>query len=172
MTDIPIDYLQIKLQENIPLSDDEIKHIDKQRREFFKNTPGILFACTLLIMAIAYYFLQNEFSNSQYYGYILFASAGFALFGFSYLIIWLTFRNFKTNWEKDITNGKNKLSSVIINRHKTENDEYIVTFAGRHKDEKIRIPVKKVVYYNYPIGTKVLVTYLKYSNEVLELTEI
>jgi hypothetical protein len=172
MINIPIDYLQIKLQENIPLSDDEIKHIDKQRREFFKDIPGILLACTLLIMAIAYYFLQSEFSNFQYYGYILFAFAGLALFGFFYLMIWLIFIRFKNNWDKDIINGKNKLSSVIVNRHKTENDEYIITFAGQHKDEKIRIPVKKVEYYNYPIGTRVLVTYLKYSNEVLELTEI
>ena len=42
MTNLPIDYLQIKLQENIPLSEEEIKYIDKQRREFFKNASGIL----------------------------------------------------------------------------------------------------------------------------------
>lgn len=172
MTNSPIDYLQIKLQENIPLSEEEIKYIDKQRREFFKNTSGILLACTLLIMAIAYYFIRNEFSNFQYYHYVLFVFAGFALFSFFYFIIWLTLRNFKKNWEKDITNGKNKLSSVIISRHKTENDEYIITFAGRHKDEKIRIPVKKEDYYNCQIGAKVLVTYLKYSNEALEITEL
>ncbi|MRG45709.1 hypothetical protein GFS24_11320 [Chitinophaga sp. SYP-B3965] len=161
-----IDYLQINLQENIPLSDEEIKHIDKQRSEFFKNAPGVLLACTLLIMAIAYYFLQNEFSP------VWFVFAGLVLFGFFYLMIWLTFRYFKSNWKKDIANGKNKLSSVIINRHKTENDEYIFTFAGRHKAEKIKIPVKKADYYKYQPGTKVLVTYLKYSKEVLELTEL
>lgn len=172
MTDFSIDYLQVKLEENIPLSAEEIKQIDKQRREFFKNTPGMLLACTLLIIAIAYYFLQNEWINFQYYHYFLFALAGFTLFSFSYLIVWLTFRNFRNNWEKDITNGKNKLASVIIGLHKTEHDEYIITFAGRHKAEKIVIPVKKSDYYNYPIGTKVVITYLKYSKELLNLTAI
>jgi hypothetical protein len=172
MKGFSIDYLQVKLQENIPLSNEEIKHIDKQRRDFFKNTSGILITCTLLIMAIAYYFLQNELTNFQYYHYFLFAFAGFALFSLFYLIVWLTFINFRNNWEKDITNGKNKLSSVIIGLHKTEYDEYIITFAGRHKGEKIKIPVKKSDYYNYQIGTKVVVTYLKYSKESLELTVI
>ncbi|SKD09068.1 hypothetical protein SAMN05660461_4947 [Chitinophaga ginsengisegetis] len=170
MTNIPIDYLQIVLQENIPLSDEEIAHIDKQRREFFKNTTGILMAGTLLIMAIAYYFIQNELINFRYY--VLFVFAGFAMFSFFYLIVWLTFRNFKKNWEKDIRHGKNKLSSVIISRHKTENDEYMLTFAGRHKGEKFRIPVKKADYYRYETGAKARVTYLKYSKEALELSNL
>ncbi|WP_436486531.1 hypothetical protein [Chitinophaga sp. ARDCPP14] len=171
MTHFPIDYFQVVLQENIPLSEDEIKHIDKQRSEFFKDAPGILMTATLFIMAIAYYFIQHEI-NLQYYHYILFVFAGIAMFGLFYLFVWLTFRSFKNDWKKDIINGKNKLSSVIISRHKTENDEYIVTFAGRHKGEKFSLPVKKADYYHYPIGTKVLVSYLKYSKEVLEITEL
>ncbi|MDQ0641509.1 hypothetical protein QF042_005074 [Pedobacter sp. W3I1] len=172
MADFTIDYLQVKLEEKIPLSEQDIKHIGEQKRDFFKDTPGILLACTLLIMAVAYYFLHGEWTNLRYYHYIVFVLAGLALFSLLYLTIWLVFRNFRNNWERDIKNGKNKLSSVIISYHKTEHGEYIVTFAGRHKGEKIRMPVKKTDYYNYQIGTKVLVTYLKYSKEVLELTAI
>jgi hypothetical protein len=172
MTNFPVDYLRVELQENIPLSDEELQYLDKKQRAFFKDTPGILAACTLLILAIAYYFVQNEIAKFQYYHYILFVFAGFALFGFFYLIIWLTYKYFKKRWKKDIAHGKSKLWSVIIDRHKTENDEYIITFAGRNKNEKIRIPVKKVDYYNYPIGTKVCVTYLKYSNEAFELLKL
>ncbi|MEZ2443494.1 hypothetical protein AB6805_17340 [Chitinophaga sp. RCC_12] len=171
MTHFRIDYSQVELQENIPLNEEEIKHIDKQQSEFFNDAPTILMTSTLFIMAIAYYFIQHEI-NLQYYHYILFVFAGLALFGILYLFVWLTFRSFKNNWKKDILNGKNKLSSVIISRHKTENDEYIMTFAGRHKSEKFRFPVKKADYYQYPIETKVLVSYLKYSKEVLEITEL
>ena len=82
----------------------------------------------------------------------------------------LTFINFKSNWKKDIANGKNKLSSVIISHHTTEY-EHMITFAGPHKGEKIRMPVKKEDYDHFKIGTKVHVIYLKYSKEVLVLSE-
>ncbi|MBP2618773.1 hypothetical protein [Chryseobacterium jejuense] len=113
--------------------------------------------------------MKNEFKNFKYYHYILFIAAAVALYLFFLIIHWLIYQYFKGRWKKDIENGKNRLKSIIIPKHKTENDEYILTFAGCNNEEKIRLPVEKKVYYEYETGTKVMVTYLKYSKEVLSL---
>lgn len=60
--------------------------------------------------------------------------------------MWLIYKYFLKKWKKDIANGKNKLASIIIYRHKTENDEYIITFAGRNKHKKIRLPAEWTDY--------------------------
>jgi len=167
-----IDYSQIFLQENIPLNEEEINKIADHKKDFFKDFSGAVIAVIIIVMLMAAFFLQNEFKNFKYYHYILFFGGAVALYLFFALIHWLLYQYFKGRWKKDLENGKNRLSSMVISRHKTENDEYMMTFAGRHKGEKIMLPVEKTVYYQYELGTKVMVTYLKYSKEILSLYPI
>ncbi|EJL67997.1 hypothetical protein [Chryseobacterium populi] len=171
MADTSIDYSQIQLKENIPLSEEELNRIAIQKRDFFKDTPGILLAAIIVIALIASFVLKDEFTNFKFYHYITGISILLVFYSFCYCIIWGIYKYSTKNWEKDIKDGKNKLTSIITYRHKTENDEYIITFAGRHKHEKIKLPVEKAYYDRYPKGTKVIVTYLKYSKVVLTLNE-
>ena len=67
--------------------------------------------------------------------------------------------------------GKNKLTSAIINRDKTEHAEYL-TFAWPSKNDKIRIRIMPEDYSRYPVGTKLTVIYLKFGKEALELVEL
>ncbi|SDJ88810.1 hypothetical protein [Chryseobacterium jejuense] len=169
MTKVLIDYSQIYLQENIPLSEEEVNMIATHKKDFFKDFSGVVIAVIMITTLIAAFFLKNEFKNFKYYHYILFIAAAVSLYLFFLLIHWLIYQYVKGRWKKDLENGKNRLKSIIISKHKTEGDEYIITFAGCSKGEKIRLPVKKKVYDEYETGTKVMVTYFKYSKEVLSL---
>lgn len=172
MTNVLIDYSQIHLQENIPLDEKDIRHIANHKKDFFKDFSGVVIAVIIIVMLMASYFLQNEFKNFKYYHYILFFCSAVALYLFFTLVHWLLYQYFKGRWKKDLENGKNRLSSIVISRHKTENDEYMMTFAGRHNSEKIRLPADKTDYYRFEPGTKVVVTYFKYSKEILSLESI
>lgn len=172
MGKVSIDYSQIQLEENIPLTDSELNNINVQRKGFFKDAPGILLAVMILIILIACYLLKDEFINFKYYHYILFFCVASALYAFFYLIMYLVYMYFVQNWEKDIRNGKNSLKSIITSQHTTENDEYIFTFSGRNKDEKIKLPVSKDDYLRYKTGMQVAVVYLKHSKVVLSLEEL
>jgi len=165
-----MDNSEIQLQENIPLSDIDLKYIETQQKAFAKTLPTVFAICTLFTMGFISLCVKDNFINFNYYDYILFVGAGFAMFGFCYFIGWSLNRYDNYNWKKDKTYGKNKLTSVIISRDKTEYGEYL-TFAGRLKKDKIRLKVKQGDYDHYQIGTKVLVTYLKFSKEALELIE-
>ena len=123
----------------------------------------------MIIMLLAAYFLQNEFKNFKYYHYILLIGIAVIFYLFFYLIQWFIYQYFKGKWKKDIENGKNRLKSIVISKHKTEGNEYIITFTGCHKGDNIRLPVEKTDYFQYEIGARVMVTYLKYSKEVLTL---
>ncbi|MEJ5105335.1 hypothetical protein [Chryseobacterium sp. MYb328] len=169
MTKVLIDYSQIHLQENIPLNEEELHRIAIHKRDFFKDFSGVVLAVIILVMLTGAYFLQNEFKNFKYYHYLLFFGVAVALYLFFLLMHWLLYQYFKGRWKKDIQNGKNRLESIIISKHKTEGDEYIITFAGCHKGKKIMLSVEKTDYDQYEIGTKVMVTYFKYSKEVLSL---
>lgn len=169
MTKVLIDYSQIYLRENIPLSEEEVNTIATHKRDFFKDFSGVVIAVIMITTLITAFFLKNEFKNFKYYHYILFIAAAVALYLFFLIIHWLIYQYVKGRWKKDIENGKNRLKSIIISKHKTEGDEYIITFAGCRQGEKIRLPVEEKDYYQYETGTKVTVTYLKYSKEVLSL---
>lgn len=171
MTKVIIDYSQVHLQENIPLSEEEVNRIARHKRDFSKDFSGVVLAVMMIIMLMAAYFLKNEFKNFKYYHYILFIGVAVAFYLFFYLIHRLIYQYLKGRWKKDIKNGKNRLKSIIISKHKTEGDEYILTFAGCHKGDKIRLPVEKTAYYQYEKGARVMVTYLKYSKEVLTLDD-
>ncbi|MCQ9637470.1 hypothetical protein MP477_21170 [Chryseobacterium sp. WG23] len=172
MEKILVDYSQIHLQENIPLHEEEINNIATQKKDFFKNTPASLLVALIIMVLIACYFLQNDFKNFKYYHYLLFIGIVLALYAFFYFLIWLTYKYYLRNWKKDIETGKNQLTSIVISRHKTENDEYMMTFAGRSQHEKIRLPAEKEDYYRYETGTKVVVSYLKYSKVILFIHEL
>lgn len=170
MQDFLTDNSDIQLQENIPLSDQDLQHILIQQEALTKTVPIILGGATLFTMLLASLFIKDMFASFKYYDYILFAFGGLALFAFGYLISLIIITYDNRNWRKDKLNGKNKLKSVVINRDKTEYAEYL-TFAGPHINDKIRIRVKKEDYSRYEPGAKVLVTYLKYSREALEIIE-
>ncbi len=165
-----IDNLEILLQENIPLNDEDIKHIETHQK-IYKKMPIVLAFSTLFTMTFIVWILRKDFENFHYYDYILFVGAGFALFSFCYFIFWLLNRYDNSNWQKDKLIGKNILTSIVINRDKSEYGEYL-TFAGKSKSNKIRIKVKQEDYCRYQIGTKVRVTYLKFSKEALGLIKL
>ncbi|WP_123947411.1 MnhB domain-containing protein [Chryseobacterium pennae] len=169
MTKVLIDYSQIHLQENIPLNEEELNRIAIHKRDFYKDFSGVVIAVIMIVMIMAGYFLKNEFKNFKYYHYLLFIGVAVALYLFFLLMHWLLCQYFKGRWKKDIKNGKNRLESIIISKHKTEGDEYIITFAGCHKGKKIRLPVEKTDYDQYEMGAKVVVNYFKYSQEVISL---
>ncbi|PIF43157.1 hypothetical protein CLU96_0061 [Chryseobacterium sp. 52] len=169
MAETSIDYSQIELQEKIPLTEEERNTIAIQKQDFFKHVPGVLLSVILLMILIACYLLKDEFHDFKYYHYLLFFGVALALYAFFYCMMYLVYTYSVKNWEKDIQNGKNRLTSIIISRHETENDEYIITFSGRNRKEKIRLPVSKADYLNYHAGTKVVVIYLKYSKTVISL---
>jgi len=164
------DDITIILEENIPLADADLKYIEVQEKGFKAALPAILGGCTLLLMLITTFLIWDHFVNFVYYEYILFVGAGFAMYGFCYSFAWLIMRYDSANWKKDKAQGKNKLTSVVINRDKTEHAEYL-TFAGPSENDKIRIRVKPEDYSRYPVGTKLTVIYLKFSKEALEFFE-
>lgn len=161
----------IVLQENIPLSDSDLKLIETRLKSFKKVLPAILGGCTVLLMAFAAWCIGDTFAHLAYYEYILFAAAGLVMYAFCYGMAMLVHRYDIANWKKDKANGKNKLKSVVINRDKTEYGEYL-TFAGLAKEDKIRIKVDAKDYAVCQVGTKVSVTYLKFSKEALELVVV
>ncbi|KQM75056.1 hypothetical protein ASE74_03515 [Pedobacter sp. Leaf216] len=163
--------MEIQLEENIPLNDEDLKHIASMEEGVKKVLPMVLGGSIFLLMAFTALLLKDHFADFKYYDYILFVGAGFAMYGFCYCFAWLVMSYDSANWKKDKARGKNKLISVVINRDKTEHAEYL-TFAGPAKKDKIRIRVKPKDYSRYSVGTKLTVVYLKFSKEALELTEI
>lgn len=170
MADDLIDYSQIQLQENIPLSDEEIKNLETEQRKTIRIIPVVLGISTFAVMAIGVFCIEDFFSKFKYYEYILFVCGGLALFGFAYLISLLVTGYDRRNWKKDKAYGKNRLSSIVIGSDTTEYGEYL-TFSGPSKNDKIRILVKPDDYSRYPMGTKVVVTYLKFSKTALSIIE-
>lgn len=128
---------------------------------------GILFLAIIAVLSVR----KETLDNLKYYDYIAFSCIGFLFFCFCYFFAWLADRYSKYNWKKDKLNGKNKLTSVVIKRDKTEHAEYL-TFSGPFKNEKIRIEVKPEDYDRYQIGSKVIVTYLKFSKQALEIADL
>lgn len=166
-----IENSQIRLQENIPLTDDEIEQTEIDQKVFMRVAVitlviGIFFLGIIAVLSVK----KETLDNLKYYDYIAFSFIGLLFFSFCYLIAVLADRYNKYNWKKDKLNGKNKLTSVVINRDKTEHAEYL-TFAGPFRNEKIRIEVKQEDYNRYKIGSKVIVTYLKFSKKALEITD-
>jgi hypothetical protein len=167
-----IDYMQIQLQENIPLTEEEIKQMEATQKTFMRIAVITLVAGMFFIGIIAALAVEKEtLDNLKYYDYIAFTAIGLLMFSFCYCIAWLADRYNKYNWKKDKLNGKNRLTSVVIGRDKTEHAEYL-TFSGPFKNEKIRIEVKQEDYNRYKTGSKVIVTYLKFSRTALDITDI
>lgn len=165
-----IDISQILLEEHIPLTEEEIKEMETGQEVVMRIVVITIVVAILLIGVIAALSVKKEnLYKLKYYDYVLFAGAGLSLFGFCYFIAWLINKYSRHNWKKDKLNGKNKLTSVVLNRDKTEYGEYL-TFAGPFENQKIRIEVKKEDYDRYKIGSKLVVTYLKFSKKSLEIT--
>ncbi|MGG5208733.1 hypothetical protein ACQWU4_07275 [Chryseobacterium sp. MIQD13] len=169
MADILIDYSQIQLQENIPLSEEEIKNFEEERKKLAKLIPTVLGISTFIVIVFCGFI--KGFSTFKFYEYMLFAAAGFALFLFTYLISFLVTGYDSHNWKKDKIHGKNRLISIIINRDKTEYGEYL-SFAGKSKNDIIRLEVELEIYSRYQIGTRVEIEYLKHGKKVLSIHEL
>lgn len=171
MTDHQIDYSKIRLQENIPLTGEEIKQMDAAQKGFMKIVLITMIVALFFIGIIAALSVKKEtLNNLKYDDYVGFAVAGLLIFAFCYFIAWLADQYNKHNWKKDKLNGKYKLTSVVINRDKTEHAEYL-TFAGPLKNQKIRIEVTPEDYSRYKVGSKIMVTYLKFSKKALEIID-
>lgn len=171
MSEIQPDYTEVHLEENIPLNDEEIQKFETNQRKITQIMPAILGGCTFFVMALAAFFIKDEFSKFKYYDYILFAGAGLVLFGFAYIMYLLVIGYDRQNWKKDKTKGKNKLLSIVIDSDTTEYGKYL-TFAGPAKNKKIRLLVNQEDYSRYKAGAKVVVTYLKYSKTALSIREL
>ncbi|MEJ2901135.1 hypothetical protein [Pedobacter panaciterrae] len=166
-----IENSQIRLQENIPLTEEEIKEMEIGQKATMRIVTitiivGILFLGIIAVLSVE----KETLDNLKYYDYIAFSCIALLFFSFCYFIAMLADRYNKYNWKKDKLNGKNKLTSVVINRDKTEHAEYL-TFAGPFKNEKIRIEVKQEDYNRYKAGSKVVVTYLKFSKKALKIID-
>jgi hypothetical protein len=164
------DNFPIKLQENIPLADKDWQHIE-EKQAAMKIIPKITAWATILTMGFIAFLMRDNLVKFKYYEHILFIAAGFALYFLAYSCGWFIIRYDNNNLKKDIAHGKNKLTSVLIKKDKNEYGEFL-TFAGTGDKEKIRLCVKQEWYKLYPIGTKLQVTYFKFSRQVLELVEI
>ena len=122
-------------------------------------------------MSFTCWLIRDDFRTLRYYDYLLLVGAALALYFFFYCIGWLLMKYDIHNWEKDVRFGKCRLTTVIINRDKTEYGEYL-TFAGPVKKDKIRIQVQEADYKQYEIGINTIVTYLKYSKEALRIVKL
>lgn len=166
-----IDNLEIQLQENIPLTEEEIKQIEIEQKKGMRIFVITLTISILFLGIFAALCVDKEtLCALKYYDYIVFAGIGLFLFGFCYSIGFLADKYSRYNWNKDKLKGKKKLKTVIINRDKTEHAEYL-TFAGPLKNQKTRIEVKEQEYKRYKIGSKVTVTYLEFSKKALEIVD-
>jgi len=163
-----IEDFKTKLLENIPLTNEEIGDMESRLNSFKAKITIILSFATVLVMVFVSFLIKDNFKTFKYYDYILFAMAGFALFGLGYLMGQLVLWYDTANWKKDKAAGKNELVGIIINRDKTEYGEYF-TFAGANKNEKIRIKVAQEDYSRYAIGDRLSVIYLKFSKEALKI---
>ena len=171
MEDHKIDNLKVQLQENIPLTEEEVKQIETEQKTGMRVFVITLTISVLFLGIFAALCVDKEVLLAlKYYDYIVFAGIGLLLFGFCYSIGFLADKYSRHNWKKDKLKGKNKLTTIIINRDKTEHAEYL-TFAGPLKNQKIRIEVKEQEYIRYKIGAKVTVTYLEFSKKALEIVD-
>lgn len=167
-----IDSSQIYLQENIPLSEEEIKEME-QVHQVIIRVVAITIVVSMAIMGLigAFAVKRETLQELGCEDYFAFLCIGVLFFGFCYFFAWLCAQYFRYKWRKDKLNGKNKLTSIVIYRDKTEHAGYL-TFSGPLKNEKIRIEVKPGDYYRYKIGSKVIVTYLKFTKKALEITDL
>ena len=166
-----IENSHVQLRENIPLTDAEIQQLDKGQKAVMGVVVTTIVIGMFFIGIIAVFSVEKEtLDNLKYDDYIAFFCIGLLFFSFCYVIAWLANRYNQHNWKKDKINGKNKLTSVVINRDQTEHAEYL-TFAGPQKNGKIRIEVKQEDYNRFQIGSKVMVTYLKFSKKALEISD-
>lgn len=151
---------EIRLQENIPLSNEDIAYIESEKKVFDTAwiIPVVVTLFSIIIMA------SKKTQDDVFFTVVL------IVFAASYLPIWLILKHHKANFEKDKRYGKNKLTTVVLHSYEEENGHCFVTFAGQ--DQKYEITLKVEDSHRYPAGTKVMVTYLKFSREALKVVKI
>ena len=171
MEDHQIDKLQIQLQQNIPLREEEIMEMERGHKVMMRIIAVTIAVSMVLMGLIAVFAVKKEtLEGLGYEDYFAFVCGGVSFFCFCYLIAWLCVQYSRYNWRKDKLKGKNRLTSVVVDRDKTEHAEYL-TFLGPADNERIRIEVDLEDYNRYKIGSRVIVTYLKFSKKVLEITD-
>lgn len=159
---------ELRLEENIPLTVDEIKEIERGHKSVLRAVVVTILVSMVFMGMIGVFSVSKEtLDGLGYEDYFAFFCVGFLFFCFCYLMAWFCVAYFRYNWKKDKVIGKNRLVSVVVDRDKTEHGEYL-TFAGP-EHEKIRIEVDLEDYQRYPLGSKVLVTYLKFSRKAIDI---
>ncbi|MDR6783351.1 hypothetical protein ABIE26_000161 [Pedobacter africanus] len=158
---------EVRLEENIPLTADEINEMERGHKAMLRMIALTIALGMVFMGVIAVFSVKKEtLDGLDYEDYFAFLCVGLSFFCFCYLMAWLCIQYFKYNWRKDKSSGKNRLSTVVVDRDKTEHAEYL-TFEG--PAHKIRIEVDLEDYQRYPVGSKVLVTYLKFSKKALNI---
>ncbi len=170
MTEFIVEHQQVLLRENIPLDGTELAAAE-QELVMLKKLPPLIALIVLPVAAFICWLIRDKFSTFYYYDFILLAGATVVSYGFVYLIGWLMCKYDTVNIRKDIACGKSKLTSVLINRDKTEHGEYL-TFAGEEEGSKIRLLVTEEEYTAYAVEMKVIITYLKHSKKLLTIARI
>lgn len=158
---------EVRLEENIPLTGDEINEMERGHKAMLRMialtiTLGMVFMGVIAVFSVK----KETLDGLDYEDYFAFLCVGLLFFCFCYLMAWLCVQYFRHNWKKDKSSGKSRLSTVVVDRDKTEHAEYL-TFEG--PAGKIRIEVDLEDYQRYPVGSKVLVTYLKFSKKALNI---
>lgn len=167
MNEIPIDYSLIKLQENIPLTDIEIETFEAEDKKNKAEIAGIVLIPVVILIFLLSFIMENY--KDKFLFVIL---TGLVLFGILFGIINLIINYNTKRWQKDKKLGKHILESIVIDKQNIEDNATTITFSGVKKGSKIKLHIDRDDYDKYPIGAKVIVTYLKYRKEILNITLI
>ncbi|MGY0037416.1 hypothetical protein [Pedobacter sp. NJ-S-72] len=114
MEDHQIDNSQIQLQENIPLTEEEIKQMETEQKVFMRVAVitlivGIFFLVIIPVLSVN----KETLDDLKYYDYIAFSCIGLMFYSsFCYFFAGLVYR----------------LTSVVINRDETEHAECLTFF--------------------------------------------
>lgn len=167
MKEIPLDYSQIYIQENIRLTQEYMDYIADYKHGLSITTFSIPGTMAIILTPIFFFcFYESIDHKVRTFLYLL-----IGIFTVLYILYRWAYSCDLKLWEKDIKNGKNKLTSIVLYRN--DDDEYSLTFAAWNKKEtNIRLIVTKEEYLRYSVGTKVVVTYLKYRKDVLSIHEL
>jgi hypothetical protein len=165
MVPVSFDYTQVNLQEQVPMSDAEIKEVKKRMSWLAKATLKIIVMIEVILLIFLIWCIKPISKNDYSFLMLVFLPT----VGICHLIFWLLTKFSNINLKKDIAIGKNVLTSVLIGKRKARRVGTFFIIAGRHQKEKISLPVDYQNYSHYQIGQKFTVHYLKYSKEILRI---
>jgi hypothetical protein len=166
MTSFEIDYSQITLQENIPLSNGERILVENEVKHL---KPQSLYLAIFLGLsgAIMYTWLFEGFNFLQLLVVLI------AVFLLAYIICRLVIRSAVENTKKDIATGKSILKSVVLAADYNSDGADCLFLASKQKGLYIKVlltPDRTQQRYN--AGDQIIVEFLPYSQKALTTLKV